>query len=395
MDRDKSVHENGTPPRTWLVKTLSPLLFSAPDVHLKTFGKMWVDGIMHQAVWLDSIKKLNEEWTEFILYVRLQVVIMAFPTHMDILQATVLLNANVAFLAIQSVDIEKQEKTRSPAQVACYLSIVASLGSIILGLLLLRQNRTRAHGTTSDVLKFLQFRSHPTLGLETLAILYSLPYALLLWGMVSFLAGFAWNCFDASNTSTRVIMGAAWAAFGALVGWCVWMGWVHYEDSDRAAPRAEDVTDDDAGATDAKSDTGEVLRSEKHGSTRPGTDSRMSRHSGRPQSRLSGHLSAHGPTHTRPASRISQRSLMSGAHIRGPPMTPVREATMEPERMVDEEAGDVDRPSSTRVTRPMRSLFIWPANYPRFSIPFSIHGIGRNSHDSERTVTDTQGNASV
>ncbi|RXW15951.1 hypothetical protein EST38_g9904 [Candolleomyces aberdarensis] len=162
--RDQSVH--GEPERkhkTLLIKILSPLLFSAPDVHLASLVKMWVDGLMHGPVWREAIGKLNEEWQEFILY------------------ATVLLNANVAYLAIQSIDTN-QPGYRSPVQLGCYLSIVASIGSIILGLLLLRQNRTRIHGTMDEVNAFLQARSHPRLGLESLAILYSLPYALLLWG---------------------------------------------------------------------------------------------------------------------------------------------------------------------------------------------------------------------
>jgi hypothetical protein len=71
------------------------------------------------------------------------------------------------------------------------------------------------------------------LGLEALAILYSLPYTLLLWGMVSFLVGFAWNCFYATNTKSRAIMVAAWAIFVGLTGWCMWMGWVRYEDNVR------------------------------------------------------------------------------------------------------------------------------------------------------------------
>lgn len=47
-------------------------------------------------------------------------------------QATVLLNANVAFLAIRSVDVG----SGSPTQIASYISLVASLGSIIIGLVL-------------------------------------------------------------------------------------------------------------------------------------------------------------------------------------------------------------------------------------------------------------------
>jgi hypothetical protein len=57
-------------------------------------------------------------------------------------QATVLLNANVGFLAIGSVDLNG----RSPIQVASYMSLVVSMGSIILGLLLVSRNRTMGRG---------------------------------------------------------------------------------------------------------------------------------------------------------------------------------------------------------------------------------------------------------
>lgn len=69
LERDVSVHGRSTTHRTWLVKTLSPILFSAPDVHLKLLRKMYVDGIMKLAVWETSVKHMNEEWQEFILFV--------------------------------------------------------------------------------------------------------------------------------------------------------------------------------------------------------------------------------------------------------------------------------------------------------------------------------------
>ena len=66
-----------------------------------------------------------------------------------ILQATVMLNANVAFLAIQSVD-GNPDSYRSPAQISSYLSVIANVGSIILGLLLMRQNRTKSRETAGE-----------------------------------------------------------------------------------------------------------------------------------------------------------------------------------------------------------------------------------------------------
>ena len=57
-------------------------------------------------------------------------------------QATVLLNANVAFLAIQSVDSSGAVGPRSNAQRASYFSIANSIGAIVLGLLLIREHNT-------------------------------------------------------------------------------------------------------------------------------------------------------------------------------------------------------------------------------------------------------------
>ena len=56
-------------------------------------------------------------------------------------QATVMLTSNVGYLAIQSVDID-MNAARSAGQIASYLSVVANIGSIVLGLLLTLQNST-------------------------------------------------------------------------------------------------------------------------------------------------------------------------------------------------------------------------------------------------------------
>ncbi len=65
-------------------------------------------------------------------------------------QSTVLLNVNVAFLAIQSVDDSSAKEGRSPAQISSYISVIASIGSIILGLLLIRKNRWMAKNSPAE-----------------------------------------------------------------------------------------------------------------------------------------------------------------------------------------------------------------------------------------------------
>ncbi|KAJ7792414.1 hypothetical protein B0H14DRAFT_2470155 [Mycena olivaceomarginata] len=207
LNVEQSVHDT-VKKRTALIKTLSPLLFYAPDFHLLGLHAIYTDGLIRHRGWSEFVTRLNSEWQEFTLY------------------ATVVLNANVAFLAIQSVDNNGAiSSTRSPTQISSYLSMLTSIGSIIIGLLLVKHHRNRDRASAADAAKFIFHRTHPTLGLETLAVLYSLPYAMLIWSMVSFLAAFSFMCFQNSNLLTRTLVAVVWAAVAALILWCVFNSW--------------------------------------------------------------------------------------------------------------------------------------------------------------------------
>ena len=59
-------------------------------------------------------------------------------------KATVLLNANMAFLSIQSINNGGNlVADRSAAQITSYISIMTSVGSVIISLILVRQNRSK------------------------------------------------------------------------------------------------------------------------------------------------------------------------------------------------------------------------------------------------------------
>lgn len=55
-----------------------------------------------------------------------------------------LLNANISFLSIQSIDNNGNlVAKRSLTQIVSYISMVTSLGSVLLAMLLVRQNRSK------------------------------------------------------------------------------------------------------------------------------------------------------------------------------------------------------------------------------------------------------------
>ncbi|KAF8190343.1 hypothetical protein K438DRAFT_922970 [Mycena galopus ATCC 62051] len=217
LNSDQSIHAT-MQKRTMLVKILGPLFYYAPDFHLLALHTMYTDGLVRHRGWAEFVTRLNDEWQEFTLY------------------ATVMLNANVAFLSIQSVDQGGNlVAARSPAQISSYLSMLMSIGSIIIGLLLVKHHRNRDRNTASEAAEFIANRTHPTLGFETLAVLYSLPNGLLIWSMVSFLVAFSFMCFQKSNLLTRTLVGVVWTVVAVLILWCVFNSW---EQSDWAGLRS-------------------------------------------------------------------------------------------------------------------------------------------------------------
>ncbi|KAF5311120.1 hypothetical protein D9619_007988 [Psilocybe cf. subviscida] len=219
LERDFSVYGDKLHPRTWFIKLLSPLFFSAPDVHLVSLQRMWVDALLHKSAWEKMIASMTLQWREFLL------------------SATILLNADIAFLAINGIsDVDDTGWARgSPAQIAAYVSTIANLGSILVTLLLLHHHRTKSRETAAEVHYLLQRKKHPSLGFEPLAIIYGLPYALLIWGLISLLASLAFLCFQHTDTPTRSVTGAAGGLLVLLCAWCVFSFW----ESSKGEPTAE------------------------------------------------------------------------------------------------------------------------------------------------------------
>ena len=56
--------------RSILITVLSPLLFLAPEVHLREMEKLWTDEVIIETVWKSFMTKLLEEWEGVILWVR-------------------------------------------------------------------------------------------------------------------------------------------------------------------------------------------------------------------------------------------------------------------------------------------------------------------------------------
>ncbi|KAH6917955.1 hypothetical protein BKA70DRAFT_5106 [Coprinopsis sp. MPI-PUGE-AT-0042] len=181
---------------SWFLRLISLFMFLGPTIHAQRLKKLTLDSIVSKREWSKLRERLVEEWREGILY------------------ATVILTANVAFLTIQSVD-EAGVKLghRTHAQRACDFSIVTSMGTIMWGLVLGREYRE----TMST--KFIANRSASRAGIELLAIIYSLPNALLMWSMLSFFIAFCITWYSSGDKVVTVLISAACGLVALLIFW--------------------------------------------------------------------------------------------------------------------------------------------------------------------------------
>ncbi|KAH9074275.1 hypothetical protein EDB83DRAFT_2516038 [Lactarius deliciosus] len=159
LDKYQTVYCQAKRERTNFIMLLSPVLFLTPEAHIQEIEKLWTDDVIIGSAWKSFVPKLLEEWQGLSLL------------------STVMLSANIGFLAIPGVVVN----ITTPAQIASYMSMEASVGSIVIGLLLVGHNRSRQKEDPAGAATYLTQYTHPRFGLEPMAILHSLPQALLMW----------------------------------------------------------------------------------------------------------------------------------------------------------------------------------------------------------------------
>ncbi|KAK0477833.1 hypothetical protein IW261DRAFT_1338212, partial [Armillaria novae-zelandiae] len=198
LDRGTSVYDkNKVHRRSVPFHILNCLLFSAPCAYLRKIESMLSDGLLSHVAWREFVDTLCKDWLHLTLY------------------STMLINVDVAILSIQSVD---SRPSSSPLKIVTYLSVLSSLGSIFFALLLLRRNITKSNISIDKAV-----RSSPRY--EDIAIIFGLPYTLLMWGIIFFVAAFMILSLSNSAPVTVVLSSMAWITLGCLI---IFYGWVSY-----------------------------------------------------------------------------------------------------------------------------------------------------------------------
>ncbi|TFY63078.1 hypothetical protein EVJ58_g3460 [Rhodofomes roseus] len=204
LDCNTSLFNNERNRSLWII-SFAALLFKYPLVHLHAIEKVWIDGVIHEITWTRFVTDLRKEWREAII------------------ASAVLLLANLSFLRI-AVDTEASQH-RTPAQTTSLVSMIACVSSVVLGMQLIRQYRVKPRKTALDAVTYLQSQEHPRLGMETLAIVYSLPYALCMWAIVTFMTALALECFYVQDEATIITTAVAWCLVAICATLCSLSFW--------------------------------------------------------------------------------------------------------------------------------------------------------------------------
>ncbi|EIW75801.1 hypothetical protein CONPUDRAFT_85065, partial [Coniophora puteana RWD-64-598 SS2] len=207
LDADKSVWPDDTLNMHWTFISLSIFMFGTPYSQLERLNTVWVDRTINSARWKEYISTVYDEFMGLTLY------------------STVMLAVDVSFLAVPNVELASLGK-EDASTVATYVSIIAVVGSMTLSLLLSADARRRKSESASKAVGLLDTVSM-LFGLELLAIMYSMPFALLMWGMLSFLIGFCCRVFPQAAIYTKCLCAVALLILAMTVGlplftwWCV------------------------------------------------------------------------------------------------------------------------------------------------------------------------------
>ncbi|EIW87394.1 hypothetical protein CONPUDRAFT_161939 [Coniophora puteana RWD-64-598 SS2] len=217
LDADASVYrppkrskDNAHPPRSALFYLTTVSMFGMPPSQLNRLEAVWVDRSINTARWKEYLQNSYDEFTGFALY------------------STVMLAVDVSYLAVPGVE-GPGPGSENAATVFTYVSIIAVVGSMTLSLLLSADARRRKVQSAETAAVLLSTVSDSLFGIESLAIMYSLPFALLMWGMVGFLGGLCARIFPGAELYTIIVSAVALGVLGLAV-WIPLYTWWRVEN---------------------------------------------------------------------------------------------------------------------------------------------------------------------
>ncbi|KAJ8579812.1 hypothetical protein M405DRAFT_778667 [Rhizopogon salebrosus TDB-379] len=205
LDADKSVHPEDKgifhPLTVGPSMVLDVMLFWAPQAHYQDLRRVLVDECINAPRWKGFSRDLMAEWNGITIY------------------STVMLAVDVSFLAVGNVNISTSQ---SVGVIANYLSTIFITGSLILSLLLARQTQKYDPESAEGAARLLSNMMGHFFGMRALATVHSLPYAMLMWGMIFFAISFLYNVFKSTTVTMLASVVSGSVVVTMFILWFIW-----------------------------------------------------------------------------------------------------------------------------------------------------------------------------
>lgn len=169
-------------------RILNAIMFGSLAVHSHAVHGVWVDGTIVRSRWKNFIEELHTEWNGYTVF------------------STVMLVVNVsAFVVPDGQDF------------LFYLSNLFTVSSLLITLCLVGPVEERLRG--QDVVSFMNKVSDSALGMESLAIMFSMPFTFLIWSMLAFFIALTMSIDVVPSSIAFIILGMAmfWCCIIILV----------------------------------------------------------------------------------------------------------------------------------------------------------------------------------
>ncbi|KIJ62630.1 hypothetical protein HYDPIDRAFT_30226 [Hydnomerulius pinastri MD-312] len=207
LDADQSVFTKKIAkdePVSLFMKLLDLALLGAPTAHLRGVRSIWVDKTINESRWKIYISRLNTEWNGFTIY------------------STVMLAVDISFLAVPGV--QSTNGDQSGATISIYASVITSVSALIISVLLAGQIRRLDVDSVEGGATYMDRMTKSVFGMEALAVMFSLPYSLLLWGMFFFILALSFLVFQTNDHVTLATMIPSWIVVVLMTLWPLWWG---------------------------------------------------------------------------------------------------------------------------------------------------------------------------
>ncbi|KAG2124192.1 hypothetical protein DEU56DRAFT_904044 [Suillus clintonianus] len=200
LDTDQSLYYgNSEQPKSILYNILNVALFNSPTIHGESIRNVWVDNSVVKHMWNDFICQLSTEFNGVSVLTCSR------------LQSTVMLTVDISFLAVPGAD-DSSIQSKPTATIFIYLSTLCAMGSLLSG---------NGQSSASSMAIFMGLMFQSFLGIESLAFMLSLPYALLIWGMIFFSIGLSILIFYTTDIIALTVVTPIWAVIVLLTMWPV------------------------------------------------------------------------------------------------------------------------------------------------------------------------------